>query len=182
MPLPAALTGVRPTGARARSAIFDRLQIETRGAAVLDPFAGTGALAIEAISRGATSATCVEADAPTVEFLRRQVAALGLDGEVAVVHDDAVAWLERGRPATHPPVTLAILDPPYAARDLYERSAAALLSGGWLAPDAIVVAELMPAAVAGLTWPDGLALEARRDHGQTALEFLRAPGSQPTPE
>lgn len=173
--LPPELEQVRPTGSRVRSAIYDRLQAEVVGARVLDLFAGTGALAIEAVSRGAASAVCVEKSAPVVAFLRQQVAGLGVDGEIEVVRADAVDFLaDGGRSPARSQFSLVLVDPPYADGELYCSVLAAL--GGWLQPDAVVVCELMPAAVPGLVWPRGFRLEARREHGQTALDFLRYEG------
>lgn len=188
MALPPEIEGVRPTGSRVRSAIFDRLQFELGGARVLDAFAGTGALAIEAISRGADSAVCVEADARVAAFLRRQVAALDLAERVHVVHADVRAHLAAGTPSAF---DLVLVDPPYADRAAYEDTLRALAGhagsgaaearrASWLADDAVVVCEWMPTALPGLAWPAGFRLEARREHGQTALDFLRYRGLEPS--
>jgi 16S rRNA (guanine966-N2)-methyltransferase len=178
LPLPRSITGVRPSSSRVRGAIFDRLQHEIVGARVLDLFAGTGALAIEALSRGAAHATLVEQHPGLGSFLTQQLEQLGLGDRCAVIRDDARRFLTRGSrtKAGAGPYELVLVDPPYAALDLY----AAVLAGlaaqpALLAADAVVVIEYekhrgrRPA----ITIPPGLESEAIRDHGQTALEFLR---------
>ncbi|WP_205633047.1 RsmD family RNA methyltransferase, partial [Enhygromyxa salina] len=95
--LPNSITGVRPSSSRVRSAIFDRLQHEVVGARVLDLFAGTGALAIEAISRGAAHATLVEQQPQLIRFLDQQLDALGIHAHARVIMGDARGVLgERG--------------------------------------------------------------------------------------
>ena len=141
--LPREIEGVRPTGSRVRSAIFDRLQAEVVGARVLDPFAGTGALAIEAVSRGAARAVCIERAHDVADFLRRQVSALELEALIDVIGTDAVGWLRAGpgEGAVNGPFSLVLVDPPYARRDLYEAVLDALAPGDavspWLAPGAV---------------------------------------------
>lgn len=165
--LPARVDGVRPSSARVRSAIFDRLQHEVRGARVLDLFAGSGALAIEALSRGAETATFVEIQPVLVEFLRGQLADLHLEDRVELHNADARSFLGR-RPDA--PFDLVLVDPPYAERSLYPEIAHALLAEGWLARGAVVVAEHERGDL--ITWPAGIVVDARRDHGSSVLEFL----------
>ncbi|HLT39628.1 MAG TPA: 16S rRNA (guanine(966)-N(2))-methyltransferase RsmD [Enhygromyxa sp.] len=171
--LPRSITGVRPSSSRVRGAIFDRLQTEVVGARVLDLFAGTGALAIEALSRGAARATLVEQHPGLSKFLLRQLDALDLGDRTTVVADDARRFLTRSRSAE--PFDLVLVDPPYAELSLYEAVLAGLIEHGCLATDAVVVIEYekhrgrRPA----LAIPPELHCEAVRDHGQTALEFLR---------
>ncbi len=176
LPLPRAITGVRPSSSRVRSAIFDRLQAEVVGARVLDLFAGTGALAIEALSRGAAHATLVEQHPGLAKFLGRQLDELGLRDRATLVVDDARRFLTRCASAPGlAPCDLALIDPPYAEIELYSAVLRGLLAPGCLAADAVVVIEYerhrgqRPA----IAIPPGLAIEATRDHGQTALEFLR---------
>jgi 16S rRNA (guanine966-N2)-methyltransferase len=167
---------VRPSSSRVRGAIFDRLQTEILGARVLDLFAGTGALAIEALSRGAARASLVEQHPGLGKFLTRQIAELGLGDRATIVNDDARRFLTRWPSTRDPqPFDLVLVDPPYAALDLYVAVLTGLLEGGCLAADAVVVIEYeqhrgrRPA----IAIPPGLASEAIREHGQTALEFLR---------
>lgn len=179
MTLPRTITGVRPSSSRVRSAIFDRLQLEVEGARVLDLFAGTGALAIEALSRGAAHATLVERHAQLSAFLTAQLDSLGLRERSRVVSMDAQRFLTSPEVAAY---ELVLVDPPYAETELYTEVLAALVRGGWLADDAVVVLELQrirgrrPAIVL----PAALTSEAIRDHGQTSLEFLRHAPVSPT--
>lgn len=106
---------VRPTTDRVREAVFNALESRgwVAGATVLDLFAGTGALGIEALSRGAAHATFVEPDARTRQVLRRNLDRTGLGSRAAVVADRAERYLARRPPA----VGLVLLDPPYATPD-----------------------------------------------------------------
>lgn len=165
--LPPRLDGVRPSSARVRSAIFDRLQRHVRGAHVLDLFAGSGALAIEALSRGASTATLVEIQPRLVEFLRGQLAELGLDERAELWTGDAREFL--AQPARRA-FDLVLVDPPYAERQLYVDIASALIDGGWLAESAVLVAEHDRGDA--IAWPVGLVVDARRDHGSSVLEFM----------
>ena len=104
--------GLRPTSDRVRETLFNWLQPVLPGARVLDLFAGTGVLGLEAVSRGAASAQLVEADPGLARALQAAVARLGATGEVAVHTGDALAWLraQQGR------FDIAFVDPPFAAR------------------------------------------------------------------
>ncbi len=107
--------GVRPTADRVREAIFDMLGSMggVEGAAVLDLFCGSGALGLEALSRGAASATFVDADAAALAAVRANLAATGLESPAAtLVRAQLPGWLERA-----PRVDLALCDPPYAFRE-----------------------------------------------------------------
>ncbi len=171
MPLPKGVAGLRPTGARVRGAIFDRLGSEIADARVLDLFAGSGALSIEALSRGAATATLVEVSPKVVRHLGRQLAELDLGHQARVVRGDASRILA-GSPLGR--FDLVVVDPPFATPDVFGPIAQALCCG-WLAPEAIVVCERE--RVRGTTpvvdWPDALELEAERIYGQAAVEFLR---------
>ncbi|MFV8753657.1 16S rRNA (guanine(966)-N(2))-methyltransferase RsmD [Nannocystaceae bacterium ST9] len=171
--LPRSATDVRPSSARVRSAIFDRLQHEVVGARVLDLFAGSGALAIEAISRGAAHAVLVEQQRELARFLAAQLDALSLRDRCDLVHDDALRYLRR--PAAVPGFDLVLVDPPYAALDLYADVLALLIEQAWLAPEGVIVVEYEKhrGARPAIRVPERLHCEAVREHGQTALEFLR---------
>jgi len=185
--LPATISGVRPSSSRVRGAIFDRLQHEVGGARVLDLFAGSGALAIEALSRGAAHATLVELQQPLIRFLQRQIEALGVGERCTLIRDDARRVLASplsGPGGDRAPYDLVLVDPPYAALSLYTEVLDLLgRPGGWLAPDAVIVVEYhkhkgqRPA----ILLPPTLVSEAVRDHGQTALEFLRHTPSPAAP-
>lgn len=175
--LPAAISGVRPTGARVREAIFDRLQREVVGAAVLDLFAGTGALAIEALSRGAARATLVELQPRVVRFLREQIRELALADRVMLVEGDARDVLRRPPPGYPSPHDLVLLDPPYEqTASLAPSLAAALAAGGWLAREALIVCEYDRSQAPA--WPAEFAPEATRTYGQTGVDFLRWTGGE----
>ncbi|HET6569603.1 MAG TPA: 16S rRNA (guanine(966)-N(2))-methyltransferase RsmD [Rhodothermales bacterium] len=107
----------RPTTDRAREAVFSMVEsrIYLEGARVLDLFAGTGALGLEALSRGADTVTFVEQDAAVLNFARRNAEALGVEADCAFFRSDAVAFLEHyGGPG----FDLILADPPYELPDL----------------------------------------------------------------
>ena len=161
---------MRPTADRLREALFNILMHAygdpVTGARVLDLFAGTGALGIEAVSRGAAYALFVDDGVEARALLRDNTEALGLGGVTRIFRRDATKL----GPA-HPlePFTLAFLDPPYG-KGLAERRSAAR-EGGWLKPDALIVVE--EAADAGFKAPEGFAELERRQYDDTELVFLR---------
>lgn len=172
--LPSGVPGLRPTGARVRGAIFDRLQHAVVGARVLDLFAGSGALSIEALSRGADHSTMLEVSPRVVRHLRRQLEVLGLSERVQLLRKDALAWLRAGCGASAP-FDLVFVDPPFAMPEVFEPIARGLCEGGFLAADAIVVCEreLVRGTSPAVAWPAALSLELCRDYGQARVEFLR---------
>jgi 16S rRNA (guanine966-N2)-methyltransferase len=155
---------VRPTADRVKEALFSSLQPSLSGARVLDLFAGSGALGLEALSRGAASVTFVERSRPALTALRRNSEVVGLPG-VHVVPGDVVAVL-RGELADGP-FDLVVLDPPY---DLPDASLAACLDAvlRHLADHAIVVVERATRAGAP-PWPEGLLVGPARRYGDTTL-------------
>lgn len=161
--------GTRPTTDRVREALFSRLdhQDALHGARVLDVFAGSGALGLEALSRGAVDATFVEAAASAARVITSNARDLGLTAVTRVVKEKALPFLARS--GDH--WDLVLLDPPYdiAAEDL-----AAVLAAlaPRLAADAVVVLEWTSRAPA-LTWPEGLVVERERDYGETRLHWAR---------
>jgi 16S rRNA (guanine966-N2)-methyltransferase len=163
---------IRPTADRLRESLFNTLvhaygnPIE--GARVLDLFAGTGALGIEAISRGAGFALFVDNGAEARALLRSNVEALGLGGVTKVFRRDATNL----GPA-HPveAFSLVFLDPPYG-KGLAEKALASLRDGGWLAPGALLVVE--EAKAAGFAAPKGFEELERRAYDDTELVFLKA--------
>ena len=156
---------VRPTADRVREALFSSLGAHVVGASVLDAFAGSGALGLEARSRGAAHVTLVEQDRRALEALRRNVASVALDA-VDVVAGDAVRQVRDGRLAGAP-FDLVLLDPPYA---LAEVTLAALLDAlvPQLADGALVVVERAASAPAP-TWPEALRPTGDRRYGSTRL-------------
>ena len=130
----------RPTAERMRQALFDMLMHAPwagsgiAGQNVLDAFAGTGALGLEALSRGAASAVFIERDRAALEAMRANVAALRAESVARVVAGDVL------RPPPGAPCALVFLDPPYG-QNLLSKAIAALGQAGWLAPAALLVAE-----------------------------------------
>ncbi|MGE0580649.1 MAG: 16S rRNA (guanine(966)-N(2))-methyltransferase RsmD [Steroidobacteraceae bacterium] len=127
---------IRPTPDRVRETLFNWLMGRVAGARALDLFAGSGALGLEALSRGAAHVTFVEREAPVVRGLEAVLAALGAR-HADIVHMDALRFLA-GAPRPH---DLVFLDPPFDS-DLIGQAAAALDAGGWLADGALVYLEL----------------------------------------
>jgi 16S rRNA (guanine966-N2)-methyltransferase len=167
--------GTRPTSDRVREAIFSRLDHYgvVDDARVLDLYAGSGALGIEAASRGAREVTLVDSARVAVDVARRNVAALGLS-EVRVVAQSAetfAATAAAGPGATGAPFHLVFLDPPYdLASDALARVLDHLAAPGVLDPAAVVVVE-RSTRTAEPAWPTGWELLARKDYGETAVFF-----------
>jgi 16S rRNA (guanine966-N2)-methyltransferase len=158
--------GTRPTSDRVREALFSALTADPGldGAAVLDLCAGSGALGLEALSRGAAHALFVEADRRAGAVLRRNVAALGLPG-AAVRIASAAAVL--AAPADRP-YDVVLVDPPYAVPDADVAGwLAAAGAHGWLADDAVVVVERGRGAT--FPWPAPLVALRERRYGDTVL-------------
>src|SRR6202789_2589509 len=132
---------IRPTSERLRESIFDILEHrfpgQIEGARVVDLFAGTGALAIEALSRGAKAALFVDNGAEARALLRANVEAFALGGVTRIWRADATLL---GKAPAGPPFTLAFLDPPYE-KGLAGPALTGLVEGGWLASGALVVVE-----------------------------------------
>jgi 16S rRNA (guanine966-N2)-methyltransferase len=157
--------GARPTGDRAREGLFSSLAtlVDLAGARVLDLYAGSGALGLEALSRGAGAVTLVESDARAVTVLRANADAVGLPG-VEVVHSPVERWLATTTAAAYPPAfDLCLLDPPYAQAEL---PLEALLPQ--LAVGAVVVVE-RSARDPELVWPDGYEAVRSRRYGEAML-------------
>jgi 16S rRNA (guanine966-N2)-methyltransferase len=170
--------GTRPTSDRVREALFGRLdhQDVLDGARVLDLYAGSGALGLEAVSRGARAATFVEQDRPTAELLRRNVAALvATDAKVAteVLTEPVQRALLRGADAAY---DVVLADPPYAlAEDDLGDVLALLRQHGWLSPDALVVVERSSRSPEP-RWPSSLEMVDERRYGETRVWWARAAG------
>jgi len=162
---------IRPTSDRLRESLFNILAHgygdPITGARVLDLFAGTGALGLEAMSRGAAFALFIDDGAEARALMRQNVEALGLGGVTRIFRRDATRL-----GAVHPnaPFGLVFLDPPYR-KGLAEKSLASLRDGGWLAPDALVIVE--EAADAGFVPPHGFEEVERRRYDDTEFTFLR---------
>lgn len=166
---------VRPTRDRIREALFNLLAHNRwqgaplpRDAAVVDGFAGTGALGLEALSRGAAHVTFLENDPVALDILRHNAALFDAADRIAILKCDATRP-GRARQACD----LALLDPPYGG-GLAEPALAALARGGWLSPGALAVIEL--AAKEPFDPPPGFEAIDERRYGATRLVILRWPG------
>ena len=159
--------GLRSSSDRVRETLFNWLMPALAGARVIDVFAGTGALGLEAVSRGAAHAVLVERDAALAQSLREVVARLSAQESVEVVQGDALAWLAR-QPAAG--FDLAFVDPPFDA-DLWQLSLAALLPK--LAPGAWLYLESPLERTPGL--PPGWALHREGRTREVRFALYRAP-------
>jgi 16S rRNA (guanine966-N2)-methyltransferase len=161
----------RPTSDRVREAFFSA--VESRmglwsGLRVLDLYAGTGAIGLEALSRGAAAATSVEHDQRTAGLIRRNAESLGLPLEV-------VARTVRGHLADAEPSAYDVVfsDPPYSLTTTeVVRDLRVLAARGWLAEDSLVVVERSSRSEA-IAWPDGFEPDRVRAYGETSLAFAR---------
>jgi 16S rRNA (guanine966-N2)-methyltransferase len=165
---------VRPTSDRTRQALFNMLRhkdfdigFTLEGARVLDLFAGTGALGIEALSHGARWCLLVDDSAESRALQRQNVEALGLTGATRIWRRDATDLGPIG-PSAGGPFELVFLDPPYR-KEMIPKALASLKAGGWLADQALLVAETD--ANEPLDAP-GYSLLDERDYGETRVRFL----------
>ena len=161
---------IRPTADRLRESLFNILMHAyddpITDARVLDLFAGTGALGIEAMSRGAAFALFVDDGAEARALLRGNSETLGLGGSTKIYRRDATKM----GPAEMSPFSLTFLDPPYG-KGLAEKALVSAREGGWLAPEALVIVE--EAVDAGFKPPEGFEELERRDYDDTQFTFLR---------
>jgi 16S rRNA (guanine966-N2)-methyltransferase len=166
---------VRPTADRTREALFNilvsgRLSDENRlsGARVLDAFAGTGALGLEALSRGAAHAVFMENYAPAIEICRANIRNLGEDARAELVACDVL----HPRPAPEP-CDLVFLDPPYN-QGFAEKALMSLVKAGWIAPGTLVSVEMMKNEA--FATPEGFSEIDARSYGKAKLVFLKYGG------
>jgi 16S rRNA (guanine966-N2)-methyltransferase len=164
--------GTRPTSDRVRESVFNILTHgldgpPLEGSQVIDLFAGTGALGLEAVSRGASYALFVEDNADARGLIRRNIEAMGLQGVTRIFRRDATSL---GPANSRDQYAYAFLDPPYGKK-LGEAGLASLSAGGWLAPGAIVILEERAGIEVTLP-PEFEALE-HRTYGDTTVHFAR---------
>ena len=161
---------IRPTTDRTREAIFNIIASRRpggpEGARVLDLFAGTGALGIEALSRGAAMCLFIEDASEARGIIRDNVETFGLTGRTKIFRRDATSL---GVVGTMQPFDLVFADPPYG-KGLGERALESALTGGWLAPGALIVIE--EASNAAFAVPAGFSLADEREYGDTIIRFL----------
>jgi 16S rRNA (guanine966-N2)-methyltransferase len=165
--------GVRPTGDRAREALFNSLGtlLDLEGVAVLDLYAGSGALGLEALSRGAGNVVFVESSPKVLPVLRANLAAVGLPGGRVLA--GSVPTLVAGPAPTA--FDLVLADPPYATtEDEVLGVLGALSRGGWLAPGAVVVVE-RSSREEPFEWPTPLTGLRDRRYGEALLRYGRSP-------
>jgi 16S rRNA (guanine966-N2)-methyltransferase len=167
----------RPTSDRTREGLFGSV-IAIRGgldgAAVLDLYAGSGAVGLESLSRGAAEALLVESDAQAARVIRENIAAIGLPG-ARLITDRVERALARG-PDGRPPRDFVFADPPYAAGDdELERMLAGLLQQPWLVPGALIAIERATRS-GPLAWPAGYVADRCRAYGEASLWYGRAAG------
>jgi 16S rRNA (guanine966-N2)-methyltransferase len=161
----------RPTTDRVREALFSALEAEfgtLRGLRVLDLYAGSGAIALEAASRGAVGVTAVESDRRTARLVAENATALGFDVEVR-------AQPVAGALGTSPdrPYDVVYLDPPYPMpADEVAHALELLVAHGWVQPGGAVGVERSARSVEP-RWPDGLELRRKKKYGETMLWYLR---------
>jgi 16S rRNA (guanine966-N2)-methyltransferase len=164
--------GLRPTADRVREAVFNILlhgiaDLEMDGVRVIDLFAGTGALGIEALSRGAAYCLFVEETAEARAIIRTNIEALGLTGATKIFRRDAT---DLGAAGNIEPFGIAFLDPPYS-KGLGEKTLVSLRDGGWLAPGAVIVLEERESTSVAL--PKGFSELDRRSYGEAQVIFGR---------
>jgi len=162
---------IRPTSDRARESVFNilasRLSPNFDGLKVLDLFAGTGALGLEALSRGASSVVFVDLGAEARGLIRDHIEAFGAGGVAKLLRRDATAL---GPAGTMGPMNLVFLDPPYG-KGLGQQALTSLRDGNWLAKDATIVLE--ESADVPVELPAGFILDDRREYGAAAVHFIR---------
>lgn len=170
-------SGTRPTSERVREALFSALEARdaVRGARVLDLYAGSGALGLEAASRGAASVVLVESDRRAAAVAAANVRALGV-GALARVRTGTVAAVLAPDPGPDDAAHLVLLDPPYDLAEAALRVVLDRLAAGWLAPGGLLVLERSSRSPEP-AWPSALVGEGRpRRYGETTLWFAeRAP-------
>ena len=178
--------GVRPTMDQVRAAVFSSLAERVPGARVLDLFAGTGGLGIEALSRGASVATFVERDRRAAECIRKNLLSTRLATQAEVICLDALLYLQRKYDgAASPPCDLIFADPPYTTGDQRDDFAAQLLASPFLvnalAADGVFVLEKSPRHGVDLETNGWTAVRQKR-YGTTEVIFLRRAHADDTNE
>jgi 16S rRNA (guanine966-N2)-methyltransferase len=171
----------RPTSDRAREGLFATVTAVRgglAGAAVLDLYAGSGAVGLEALSRGAADVLLVEADGRAGRVIRENIALVGMPG-ARLVGDKVERLLARGPEDGTPPRDFVFADPPYAVGDdELSRILSALAGRGWLAPGALVAVERATRS-GSPTWPAGYESDRSRRYGEATLWYGHAAGAQP---
>ena len=172
--------GTRPTSDRAREGLFGAVTAMLsglQGAAVLDAYAGSGAVGLEAMSRGAADVLFIESDGRARQSIARNMQALELAGGT-LIGDRVDRVLARG-PGAHRPRDLVFADPPYlTGADELDRMLGLLAGHGWLAAGALVIIERATRS-GQLRWPAGYLAVTSRRYGEATLWYGRAAGHAP---
>ena len=155
----------RPTADRAREGLFSAVMGEVEGARWLDLYAGSGAVGLEALSRGASEVVLVESHARAVAVIRENIARVGLDGAIL-----AAAPVERFLAGEPSPFDVVFADPPYAVS--VEKTLRSLNDGGWLCPRALIVVERATRS-GEFGWPDGYVPVKARRYGEATFWYGR---------
>jgi len=165
---------IRPTADRVREAVFSivasRIGTHFAGQRVLDLFAGTGAMGLEALSRGADHAIFVDTGIEARGLIRGHIEAFGVGGTTRLLRRDAT---DLGPTERLKPATLVFADPPYG-QGLGEKAIASALDGGWIAPGALIVLEEKKGVV--IAAPEGTRIVDARDYGDTTVTLLEVEG------
>jgi 16S rRNA (guanine966-N2)-methyltransferase len=168
----------RPTSDRAREGMFATVTTlfgPLAGAGVLDLYAGSGAVGLEALSRGAARVVFVESDPVAARVLRENLAAVGLAGG-RLITDRVERVLRRG-PGAGPPFDLVVADPPYASEEAeVDGMLTALREGGWLVPGAVVAVERSTRS-GPVRWPAGYRADRSRRYGEATVWYGLAAGT-----
>jgi 16S rRNA (guanine966-N2)-methyltransferase len=165
-------TGTRPTSDRAREGLFASVMSEfgnLGGVHVMDLYAGSGALGLEALSRGAASVLLVESDARAAAVIKANVKAVGLPG-ATVATDRAERLLARPPDGRRQPYDLVLADPPYAVTDEAVAKVLTLLADGWLADGALVAVERATRS-GPVDWPPGYDEGKSRRYGEATFWY-----------
>lgn len=174
--------GLRPMLDRVKEALFNILRNEVTGARVLDLFCGTGALGIEALSRGAEGCVFVESDGRLADLTEENLAHCNLSAGALVLREDFFSLASRPPPRSCLPATLVFIDPPYRTVDDPNRRGGLFatldeLCGAWIAPGALLTLHHSPLPRA--LWPTERLRELdKRTYGRSQLTFFEARGEQ----
>lgn len=159
----------RPTQDKVKESLFNMIQMDVPGASVLDLFAGSGALALEAISRGAESAVVVDKSREALDCIRKNVQKLRMEEEVCILNSDWAQAVGKCRTEAKR-FDLVFLDPPYRMTELGE-ICQRLMQEGLLLPEAMLVLEHRTGVT--LDMPKEFLLEKERTYGDTQIHFYR---------
>ena len=179
-------SGVRPTSDRVREALFSSVESKLGalgGIRLVDLYAGSGAIGLEALSRGASHVLLVENDRKALEVVKANIATVGLPNAIALGSDVTSLTSLAPPPAAVAPYDVAFLDPPYdVPDDVVEAVLAGLADHAWLDDGSLVVVEReKPRRGNGFTWPEGYEPGRDKDYGgtrvRTALWYGRRAGS-----